>query len=367
MSDSSDSSKIIKFIIYTIILILIVLIYFTLGGSVLYACKVVQSNILPTEENCKPFTSTEPNIESIFTNIFVTATDPPLSEKLKFPYEGANTKNLLLDMFREYKSGSKTNYLVNYIVALMEGLVSFDYLSLNTIFNFINFLPETLILFFGPIILLIVFIVLLIINCVYLIYLWFANMTWFFKINKNNDPNKPADWDTVTLWDPLLFSGRCMMMFVFIILFIILLIFAWGFLPLISVIFTIMTMFTYEAKDKDDKSTGLINILAKFFKFYKVTITSTICILVILSSFANLELTYALAVLVAAVMVFFGVVATTLFKEIHPTDITPLVSNNQANKTCEFKPKTSGGGFFGGTNITADIKKAGKKLVNLQD
>jgi hypothetical protein len=361
MSDITGND-LLKFIVTILILIIIVLVYFTLGGSVLYACKVAQANILPTNTNCLPYTSTPATIESILTNIFITATNPPLSEKLKFPYEEWNKKNYILDMLREYKQGGTSNYLINYFTSLMEGLLSLNYSTLNTIFSYINYLPEPIILFVGPIILSVLFVTLLIVNCLYLIYLWFSNMTWFFKVNKNEDPDKSPKWENVTLWDPLLFMGRCMMMFCFIILFIVMFIFAWGFLPLLSVIWSITSMFSYAAKDEKDKSTGVLTVIANFFKFYKVTITSTLCILIVLSTFANLGITYALAVLVAAVMIFFGVVSTTLFEEIHPKDITPLVSNKQASKSCAFKPKTSGGGLFGGANIKSEILKAGRKI-----
>lgn len=364
MSDIT-SGNLISFALTIFILLFLIIIYFTIGGSVLYACKVAQSNILPTETNCSPYTSTPVEIESILTNIFITATKPPLSEKIKFSSKGWNEKNYLLDMFREYKTTPKSNYMVNYFIALMEGLVGFNYSSLNTAFSFINYLPEPIILFVGPIILLILSIHLVILNCLYLVYLWFANMTWFFKTNKNSDPNKSPDWEYVTIWSPLSFLGGCLIMFVFIFFFIIFFIFAWGFMPILSVMFTITSLFTYQATDENDKPIGLIDILTKFFKFYKVTITSTICALVILSTFANLGLTSALAVLVAVSMIFFGVVSTTLFKEIHPKDISPLVSNAQATKTCKFKPVSSSnnsGWFCGGENIGKEIRKISKKI-----
>ena len=41
---------------------LIIVIYFFLGGLVLYGCKIGQSNILPTDENCYPYTNLKPEI-----------------------------------------------------------------------------------------------------------------------------------------------------------------------------------------------------------------------------------------------------------------------------------------------------------------
>ena len=77
----------------------------------MYVCKLAQSNILPTDINCAPYTDTEPNIQPIETNIFQTDGEKPLSMKISFPYDVYNSKNYILDMFREYKNESNSNFL----------------------------------------------------------------------------------------------------------------------------------------------------------------------------------------------------------------------------------------------------------------
>ena len=68
-----------NYILSLLIIILGVVSYFFLSGLILYASKVAQSNILPTNENCMPFTNESPEIPEIFTNIFTTYTSPKLS------------------------------------------------------------------------------------------------------------------------------------------------------------------------------------------------------------------------------------------------------------------------------------------------
>ena len=56
------SSKIQGFIISLIAIIAVILLYFSSGSLILFVCKLAQSNILPTEPNCYPYTDNRPNI-----------------------------------------------------------------------------------------------------------------------------------------------------------------------------------------------------------------------------------------------------------------------------------------------------------------
>jgi hypothetical protein len=123
----------------------------------LYACKVAQSNILPTDMNSTPYTETEPNIQKIETNIFTNDTNPPLSMKLRFPYNHYNASNTILDMFREYKNKSDSNFLLNYFCSILESSINMNYKILNieiikyvcisqqkTLKTFCPFFPESM-------------------------------------------------------------------------------------------------------------------------------------------------------------------------------------------------------------------------------
>jgi hypothetical protein len=87
MSDSSDTSAIDEknqetntassnyfsnvggFVFNVFILFIIIALYFGSGGLILYSCKLGQSNILPTDQNCFPYNEEKPEIKSIFSNI----------------------------------------------------------------------------------------------------------------------------------------------------------------------------------------------------------------------------------------------------------------------------------------------------------
>ena len=184
------------------ILFIIIIVYYSSSGLLLYACKLGQSNILPTDAHCFPYTDNKLDIQPIRTNIFTTFNDPPLSMKMKFPYNEENAANKLLDMFREYKNEPKSNFLANYFISIMESVVQFNYSAFNTILNMLNGLPEILIILFGPIIVGILSTIIFLLDHIYLIYLWFAKMGWFFKTNTNDSNTGNPKWADVTFVSP---------------------------------------------------------------------------------------------------------------------------------------------------------------------
>ena len=129
-SSNTESSKGFKnigsFLISILITILLIIGYFVFGSIVLYECKLAQSNILPTNLECYPYTDTNPEIQQILTNIFITNTQPQESVKLSFPYEKNNSKNVVLDIFRKYKEQANPNFLIIYIISILEGLINYS-------------------------------------------------------------------------------------------------------------------------------------------------------------------------------------------------------------------------------------------------
>ena len=125
-----------SFIISVIVIIFVIGFYFTTSGVLLYACKVAQANIMPTDINAHPYTETKPDIKEIETNIFVTETETgQVSEKIKFPYNNYNSSNAILDMLHKYKNNSNANFFTNYIFSILESLINSNYSILNYFFK----------------------------------------------------------------------------------------------------------------------------------------------------------------------------------------------------------------------------------------
>lgn len=352
-----------------VILCIIISLYCVGSGCLLYACKLGQSNILPTEIHCSPYTEIKPNIQPIQTNIFTTSTEPPLSMKMNFPYNEYNSSNKILNIFREYKNESKSHFLANYFISIMESILQFNYASFNTILNLLNSnLPESLIILFGPIIVGFLSTVLFFVDNLYLIYLWFSNMKWFFKKNTNISTTGPPKWEDVTVYD--IFKYCCAIGLV--ILFIIVFFFAFPFLSVISMLalsWCMISCILYKA-EMYGKSITVSKIIQDIFKYYKISIMGIFSFFVIVSAFSKLGTVPGIFAVLTLALIYFGILTIDIFKPINKENLSPEVSYEQAKKTCSFKePVKEKHGFLydillgqNGGNITKELKNIGKKL-----
>jgi len=356
------------FISSVIVMFIAVTVYYTGSGLLLYACKLAQSNILPTDIHCSPYTDSEPNIQPIKTNIFTTGGDNPLSMKLSFPYNEYNSKNYIIDMFRDYKNEPRSNFLANYFISMIENVINFNYSAFNKILDMLNGLPETLLIIFGPAIAAFMITIIFIVDHLYLIYLWFAQMGWFFKTNSNDSGTGNPKWEDVTFISP--FNYWCAVCL--IILFVIAFFFA---LPVISILaafsmsWCIFSCITYKA-EMGGKIISALPIIKDTFKYYKTLIMSILSFFVVVSAFSKLGTIPGIFSIITVLLIFFGIISIDIFNPSSKENLSPVVSFNQAKKTCNFKEpiKEKHGLLYGllfgqkGGNITKEIKEIGKKL-----
>jgi hypothetical protein len=366
---TSFASNIVNFITSVISVFIVVLLYFSGSSFILFVCKLAQSNILPTEENCYPYTESKPNIQPIKTNIFTTFTDPEMSMKMEFPYDNFNSSNKVLDMFRKYKNKSSSHFLANYFISISENLLNLNYSAINTTMNLMNTtLPEQAIIGVGPIITGFMYAFGMLINTIYFIYLWFSNMSWFFKTNKNDSGDGKPQWEDVLITSPVdwcLGVGLA-------ILFTLLLIFGFAFISIIPLTFyhkAIITTLFYKAILNGKQITSF-TIIKEVLKYYKLTIVSIMSFFIILLAFSKLGTMPGILSMLTLGLVYWGIISINLFKPNNETNLSPLVSYEQATKKCSFtKSKGEKHGFLynlllgqSGGNITKELKKINKNL-----
>ena len=360
------SSKIGNYVVSVVVVILMVLFYFSCGGLILYLCKLAQSNILPTELNCAPYTDTKPDIKPIQTNIFTVGGEEGSSMKLQFPYD-LNKENMILDMFKKYKDKSSSSFLANYFIAITEKLIEFNYSSINTIMDAMNnMLPEAVIITLGPIVSAFLYAFGLLINQIYFIYLWFTNMSWFFKHNSNDTGNGLPKWEDVTLVSPIDWCFGVGLVFLFIF-FIFLGYPILTFIPIFAYHNSLISSFFYKGI-MNNKTVTSLTIILNVLKYYKISVVTIISIFVILLAFSNLGIIPGVFSVLTLGLIFWGVISFDMFKPIEENNLSPLVSYKQATKTCPnkvIKQKSFLEGLFlGGGNITKEIKKVGKSISN---
>jgi len=365
---STFTSNIISFITSIISIFLVILLYFSCSGLILFVCKIAQSNILPTEPDCYPYTESKPNIQPIDTNIFTTFTDPEMSMKLKMPYDDYNSSNKILDMFREYKNKPSSNFLANYFISIVEQLMNFNFSSINTIMNGLNGLPEALLVCLGPIIIGFLFVIMLIINLIYLIYLWFANMVWFFKTNTNDSGDGLPKWEEVNITSPVNWGFGAALVILFAILFF----FGFGaisIIPFIILSYCCLICLMYKGIMNGKKTTSF-TIIKEVLKYYKLTIVGIISFFVIALAFSNLGVVPGIFSIITLGLIYWGTITIDLFKPITESNLSLAVSYDQALKKCtSTKPKKEKHGFLydlligqKGGGLTKELKKIGKSL-----
>jgi hypothetical protein len=367
-SEENFGKDIGKFFVSLIILILGLLLYFSAAGSVLYACKIGQANILPTDENCMPYESNTPSVQPIQINIFETMfKDPALSQKIKFPYERNNTSTIL-DMLRDCKQKPSTSNITAYLISIIEGLFVFNFSALNTFLNLLNQVPECIILIFGPIFMMFYTSILILVDFFYVIYLWFYQMSWFFSVNTNTSDTGKPKWQT-TLTFGKLFVG-CFLAFAFFILFWIGLVVV-PFIPFMAPIVMFISIGTILSckGEMNNKVVSVASIIKDVFKYNKVTISSVISFFVVLCAFANLGgLGGGISVL-SIILIYFGMVSIDIFNSINEENMSKVTSYDQAKRTCKISRSAEMMNLFkslnpftgGGKKLTDEIKKFGKK------
>ena len=360
-SPSSSANKSIKnigsFLVSVLITILLIVGYFILGSIVLYECKLAQSNILPTSLECSPYTETSPEIQKVLTNIFITNTEPQESVKLSFPFDKYNSKHVILDMFRKYKEQSKSNFLINYIIAILEGLINYSNNALTSFFNLLNGAPEMIIILFGPILSAIYFGLAPFIGIFVFIYYYFAEMKWFFKENTNTNVNSKPVWSDVNLLEPVNYGSALFLVFIFFILFWILLFIVTPILAIAIFYMCLLMSFGYKG-EIDNKKASIFTIIQEMFKHYKVTMTVIFTIMIIISAFSNLGAISGVFSMLTVLLIYFKFIPINIFESIKATNLTPLSSFEQAYKKCggiASKPKT----FFENIESFFDVKKGG--------
>jgi flagellar basal body-associated protein FliL len=361
-------------IIIIIISLVLIIFYFCISSAILYSCKVSQSNIIPTSMDCFPFTRVKPDIQEIYTNIFITNTDPQESVKLKFPYNDKNSKNLILDAFRNYKNSPKANSIVIYIISILEGLINYNNNAIDLFLNLLNKAPETLIVLIGPVLYIIYLAIVQIFGFFVSIYYYFISMSWFFKINTNTDGNSKPKWENTSILDPIKYGFSIFFVFVFFILFWVLLFTCFPILPIITLYICVFSILGYVGQI-NGKDADIVSVTKTFFNYYKFIITSIIAIVITILTFtSSLGVIGGMISLLVIALIYFNIIPLGVFNNIKPENLTQITSFDQAKKDCNGVTKNNGlkipfvGNLFSsqkGGNIMKDLKKLSKKIRNI--
>ena len=131
----------------------------------------------------------------------------------------------------------------------------------------------------------------------------------------------------------------------------------------------IFSCITYKA-EMGGKIISALPIIKDTFKYYKTLIMSILSFFVVVNAFGKLGTIPGIFSILTLLLIYFGIISIDLFNPSSKENLSPVVSFNQAKKTCSFKEpsKEKHGLLYGlvfgqqGGNITKEIKEIGKKL-----
>jgi hypothetical protein len=353
-----------KSIIYSIIILLIII---CIGTSILYSCKVAQSNILPTDLLCNPYNNTSfmiPDIKEININV-TNINDIQQSEKIKFLYEN-NNKNIILDTLQKMSTNLKVKPIIMYFITILENLLCFIYNSLNVYLNFLNTsVSESLIIFGTPFITLLYLTFIYLISWGYLIILFFTKMFWIFRINTNNsskDVNKTDYFKQVSLFSSngIISIIIVMILLCFIVVFITVIFPVLVFVSLIYCFLSTVTMTSTRVIGGTDYN--YINALTDVFYYKKSLISYIIAYIVISKAFNIFGTNGGVISLIIVLLIYFKILKIPLFNspELDPSKFGNLSDYVMAEKSCGDVSTLN-------NNNPSKIKKSKKNNIVVQE
>lgn len=368
LPSTSYMYKVQKFLKKTILNIVHIFLYVILAGYILFTCKVAQTNLLPTETGCKPYTNVDPDFSSnpIPTNLFETYfASVPMSQKLYFKYKD-NQQSIVLDTIRQLKNEPTSTSIGGYIMSIIQGGLTLNFIFYNVFFNLLNQLPEFLIVLIGPFLFLFFMSILFLVDSLHILISWFTQLKWFFRKNQNMKLSGSPEWSEITFLDPMelffAFAAAGFMIFIGIFTLPVL-------MPTLSLIFILLTVFSLNSYsgELNGEKIGLFGVIKNTLLYYKVIICILISISLMLNAYKVLGSTAGIFCFFTTLLVYFGFINFGLFDSVHEKFLSPLTSSEQAIKTCG-GPVMAGGGKkvnINSSNFTKNLKQISKQLKKM--
>lgn len=342
---------------------------FIFGSWCYYFCKLSQINILPNDPDCYPYTENKPDITYKEVNINV------FGEKSEKISASDSQHNTILSFLRKIFDSERTQQgFVMFFINILKQFFVFNTQMIQNICSTINSMfSESIILFLSPILLGFIIPVLLLVDCVYFVYLWFSNLPWIFKKNLNKDKDEFAKWHDITMGEPMSYGLSIFIAFCLIILMIVLCVIP---IPIISsaalsILFVVLLtgLFAVCKKvnetEKGSEKYTYLNSLSDNFKYHMRTIMIIITVFLIISVSSNFGALYGGVVFLTSLLLYFKVIPIPIYSLTVPVNLTPLSDYHVADKKCplpeataEIKAASLTGGF---TNTIKHINKLVKK------
>ncbi len=345
------ASSTFKFLKITSKSVFHLMIYFACGSILLYCSKIGKANVLPEKNDCIP---------QIPNNIFNVFSTKENSQKIKFNDNPANTKNLFLDIFRTYtnkKEGKDT--FVLYFISLIESIILNNNIFFNLVFSSFNdYFSESVIVFFGPIILSMFIALLGAFDCIYFMYLWIVGITIFFT-KEDYTTGKMKGFDKDNKLSSYVFA------LIKAVLCLCTISFALSLAPVVVPVLILLSLFgmiAYKGKIQTgenvfNKDLSAGSFIIESFKFYKVQMIAIISLVITVNAFVILGGVAGLFALIVILLIKFDYLKIDIFNPTVPDFESPKIDDCNPNVIPEVKDTPDCGNLPG--NACNNKKQSG--------
>jgi len=354
-----------------------ILVWCILSVLVVYGCKIAQANVLPSDTECYPYTEKISNIEIIDTFIFSNPffSSPRVAMKLQFPDPHNSYLDPLITGIRNYKNDGSTSYIGQFFNSILETMIAKNFGFYNMFFSFLNSLPEFVLILLAPIIAFIVFMGGMYRNLLYFTLAWFSNLSWLFKRNANVEKCEdgeitylsPPKWVDVK-WSQkqtdiphtngwLQYTGRCILCFVFVMIFLTLFIAQGGLLLAMGInVFCGIFLLTYNIK-LNGKDSSITSLFPYFFKYNKLLIMGLFSLFAVTNAYTFLGPKYAVFAVLTLVAIYrFKIVEMFVLPKDNTEREVVTMRTNIAKRLCAINDKgETGYKIMGGNNPVAPV------------
>ena len=179
-------------------------VWFIIGSRVVFAGKVAQFNVLPTDIECMPYYPKAVDEESpqYATNnpkanidrISVKSTEGYVKYATNIMYEinEETSKNYILDWSREKEYDPEIGPLMKYFYVVLTNVFVFWFGIANTVYGLMNtYLNESLVIFLGPYVIGLFLFLFIPITVIASTVIAAVNYEWLLKYNLNNEDDYP--------------------------------------------------------------------------------------------------------------------------------------------------------------------------------
>jgi hypothetical protein len=135
------------------------------------------------------------------------------------------------------------------------------------------------------------------------------------------------------------------------------------FLSLFVLVWTLVTIFTYEGI-MDNKKVGMSSILVDVFKYYKSVFINIFSFFFVINAFSMLGVIPGIFIIIVLLLIIFDFIHIDIFKSTPEQQLSKLAPTERANRD-RMPDQTGGGGLF--DDSTATVFKELKKLKKIHN